>query len=72
MKKQYKEVVVSLFWMCTAIGMQEVADVNIDDVITSVKDTDCKAWGLQLRGVRISVPANLLPKEPDDLITVME
>ena len=66
----YTKLVRSIYWAGRAVGISSMEDADVEAVIDNIKDTNCRAWMLHLRGIQDASPQDLLPASQRESFTV--
>ena len=66
----YTKLVRSIFWAGRAVGITSMQDADVEEVMASIKDPNCRAWMLHLRGITEAPQQELLPAWQRESFTV--
>ena len=66
----YTKLVRSIFWAGRAVGITSMQDADVEEVMASIKDQNCRAWMLHLRGITEATQQELLPAWQRESFTV--
>ena len=66
----YTKLVRSVYWAGQAVGISSMQDADVEEVMRSIKDTNCRVWMLHLRGITEATQQDLLPVGQRESFTV--
>ena len=66
----YTKLVRSVYWAGQAVGISSMQDADVEAVMGNIKDPNCRAWMLHLRGISDASPQDLLPASQREAFTV--
>ena len=66
----YTKLVRSVYWAAQAVGISSMQDADVAAIMANIKDTNCRAWMLHLRGIQEATPQDLLPAGQRESFTV--
>ena len=66
----YTKLVRSIYWAAQAVGISSMQDADVEAIMANIKDTNCRAWMLHLRGIQEATPQDLLPAWQRESFTV--
>ena len=66
----YTKLVRSVFWAGRAVGITSMQDADVEEVMASIKDQNCRAWMLSLCGITEATQQELLPAGQRESFTV--
>ena len=66
----YTKLVRSVYWAAQAVGISSMQDADVEAIMANIKDTNCRAWMLHLRGIQEATPQDLLPAWQCESFTV--
>ena len=64
MRESYGEIIESFYWACMANKNNIIEGGDRDQVLQSIRDPDCKAWTLKLKGRKTVDPASIVDNLP--------
>ena len=59
MRESYSEIIESFYWAYMANKNNIIEGADRDQVLQSIRDLDCKAWTLKLKGRKTVDPASI-------------
>ena len=54
--EEYRLILQSVFWACKAVGVAGTRKANVDEVFAAIRDKDCAAWQMKLKGRKFLKP----------------
>ena len=66
----YTKLVCSVYWAAQVVGISSMQDADVEAIMANIKDTNCRAWMLHLRGIQEATLQDLLPAWQRESFTV--
>ena len=66
----YTKLVRSVYWAGRAVGISSMQGADVEEVMRNIKDQNCRAWMLHLRGITEATQQDLLPAWQHESFTV--
>ena len=70
--EEYKLIIQSIFWVCKAVGVTGTKKANVDEVYAAIRDKDCLAWKMKLKGKKFVKLDAVLDLEDEEDPIVMD
>ena len=54
--EEYRLIIQSVFWACKVVGVAGTRKADVDEVFAAIKDKECAAWRMKLKGRKFLKP----------------
>ena len=54
--EEYRLIIQSVYWACKAVGVAGTRKADVDEVFAAIRDKDCAAWRMKLKGRKFLKP----------------